>query len=163
MHNTVPQLGYYHRGLGQFVYNDVPQMGNIVSDLWGSITGSAGKAVQNQWDTLQNQIKNLPQDLKNKAISEFLDSPTGEALTEQAKQSWLEQQQVKVQKVYLQYKSQIDTGVKVAAVGIVGLIVWRAFAAGQSRGSRMATASNPRGKRHKARKHSRRRSKRRHK
>jgi len=152
MHNTVPQLGYYHRGLGTFVYNDVPQMGNIVSDLWGSITGSAGQAVQNQWDTLQNQIKNLPQDLKNKAISEFLDSPTGEALTEQAKEGWLAQQQAKVQKVYIQYKSQIDTAVKVAALGVVAIVVMKAFSAGKARGS-VAAAANP-GKKRKRRKHS---------
>ena len=32
MHNTVPQMGYYHRGLGAFIYNEdrIPQMGQ-----WG--------------------------------------------------------------------------------------------------------------------------------
>lgn len=33
MHNRVQQLGFFHTGLGRFVYNDEPQMGSIWTDI----------------------------------------------------------------------------------------------------------------------------------
>lgn len=68
MHNRVPQMGYYHKGMGTYIYNDdrIPQMGSL-QDIMDAVVRSGsniGKSKEAQQDLL-NFISTGNLDLSN--------------------------------------------------------------------------------------------------
>lgn len=87
-----PQLGYYHSGLGTFVYHDA-NFGDIGTDLSkalqsgiNALVGSAGADAQQLATTAQNA-----------AVSALLDTPTGAAAAKSAQQSAIQAYLAKAQ------------------------------------------------------------------
>ena len=138
MHNSYPQLGFFHKGLNTYIYND-DQMGNALTDLWGSITGGVSQAASSVENKVKDDINSAGGTIKNSVISNFLDTGTGQAVVADAKQSWLEQQTTKVKTVYLQNKTAINT--TLLAVG--GLAVLFMLMKARSSGYKAATRSTP--------------------
>lgn len=86
MHARIPQLGYYHTGMGTYVYHDEPQMGDFFSDL----TNSLNKGLT----SIENQITSLPGQLVQKgqdaATSAFLNTPAGQAAEQRGIQAGIQ-------------------------------------------------------------------------
>lgn len=153
MHNTVPQMGRWNSSLGCMVYDETPQMGGFFDDIKDALTGAVNKTVTAQQEQVKTQIKALIPNAKSVFIDKFLNTSAGQAMVEDAKQGWFDQQKAKVYEAYLTgqatameylrlYKTQILIGV--AVVGLAGL-AYVAFK--KKRSPRMAAASNPRRKR----------------
>lgn len=129
MHNVYPQMGYYDKGLGQYVYSEAqmgeyPQMGSIFDDVanaltqgWKAATGSVETQVQSEYDRFLATIQNFPEAAKQAAIRDFLNTQTGQKMVEQAKQSWIQQQ-------YQTYKTPINIGLVVLFVAGAGLLLY---------------------------------------
>lgn len=127
MHNVYPQMGYYHQGLGRYVYNDAPQMGeypqmgDIFSDIknalakgWEGATTSVETQAQLQYKNFLTSIASLPAAAKEAAIRDFLNTQTGQTLVEEAKQTWLQEQ-------YYKYVKPNQNYILIGAVVAVGL------------------------------------------
>ncbi len=148
MHNRVPQMGFYHKGLGSYIYNE-PQMGNALSDLWGSITGAASGVKPG------NVVLTELEKIKADALKNFLETGTGQAAVEDAKKSWIEQQAANAKQTVVQYaaKAKANPMITIGAVLAIGAVVY--VIANRKRGqspTQALAAANPFGKR---RKHSR--------
>lgn len=124
MHNSYPQLGFYHKGLNTFVYDDVPQMGSIWTDIRDAITGGVKKATDQAKDKIEDQVKGVTPSIKNTIMSYFLDTPTGERLVAEAKEGWLAQQTENARVFYINNKGTINMAlVGVGAVVLVGALL----------------------------------------
>lgn len=68
MHNRVPQMGYYHKGMGTYIYNDdrIPQMGSAqdILDAFVRSGTNIGKSKELQQDLL-NLLNTGSLDLSN--------------------------------------------------------------------------------------------------
>lgn len=172
MHNSYPQLGFYHKGLGRYVYTDAPQMGSIWTDIRDAVTGGVKNATQQAEDKLKDTVQNVSPSIKNTIMSYFLDTPTGERLVAEAKEGWLAQQQENVRVFYLNNKGTINMAL--VGVGVVLLIgaLWKARSSGYKAakkasapvvapfsGAAPVAASNPRRRKRKMKKHYRRKRK----
>lgn len=161
MQENIQQLGHWDKGLNTFIYHDQQPQRAQLGSLWEDLTGSAQDAAKKAYEKLQTQIKDLPQDLKDKAVAEFLDSPTGIAMTEEAKQGWLNTQVDKVNVIYTQHKDTINKALLGIGGAIVLVVAFKAYTAGKKSGSRavkvvheapaeaIASAQNPRRRRRK--------------
>ena len=69
MHNTVPQMGYYHRGLGAFIYDEdrIPQMGQ-----WGQANNAGQMGGFN--DILNALVKGAEQTGKSPQATQILNN-----------------------------------------------------------------------------------------
>jgi len=142
MDNLKEQLGYYNADLNTFVYHDTQLGANPLSDLWGSITGGIKTTVNSKLETFKGQIKDLPADAKERAMSQFLKTGTGEAAVAQAKETWIGQQQENARVFYVNNKNSINTVLAGTALVLTGYIVYRAMS-----GRKTVAAANPRRKR----------------
>lgn len=167
MQENIQQMGYWHKGLGTFVYHDQQpqraQMGDLFSDILSTVTGSAKTAAGKQYDAVVKQAEGLPDVLKQKAISSFLDTPTGQTFQEEAKKGWIQTQADKVKVIYTQNKSTIQNIALASGAIMIALVMYKSFSAGRRyapRAAAPAAAGNPRRRRkHRAKRHSRRRRK----
>jgi hypothetical protein len=173
MHNSYPQLGFFHKGLGTYVYNDAPQMGSLWTDLRDALTGGVKSATQQAEDRLKDTVNNVTPSIKNTVMSYFLDTPTGERLVAEAKEGWLAQQTENARVFYINNKGTINMAlVGVGAVVLIGAL-WKARSSGYKAaakraaapmavpfsGAAPAAATNPRRRKRKMKKHYRRKRK----
>lgn len=160
MHNTVPQLGKWNSSLGCMVYDETPQMGGLdgtgikwLDNIIGSGKQAVNATVDAQKDKLATQIKSIIPNAKDKFIQDFLNTPTGQSMVEDAKQGWFDQQKAKVYEAYLSgqatameylrlYKTQIMIGVAVIGLAGLGYVVYK-----RSRKAPRMAAANPRRRR----------------
>lgn len=138
MHNSYPQLGTYNKSLGAMIYDDripqmgeVPQMGNIFSDIWGSITGGAQKAGQSAVTSVVNTAGGLSQTVKNNILSSFLDTASGQAAVEEAKKTWLSQQAENFRVFYVENKTAVNLALAGGAALILVMMLSRARSSGR--------------------------------
>lgn len=153
MHNTVPQMGKWNSSLGCMVYDETPQMGGLWDDFKASISGAVKKTVSQQEAQVKNQIQALIPNAKAEFIDKFLTTSAGQAMVEDAKQGWFDQQKAKIYEAYLSgqatameylklYKTQIMIGAAVIALVGVGYVVLK-----KSRKAPKLAAANPRRRR----------------
>lgn len=166
MHNSYPQMGcsdggmgYYHAGLGTYIYDEGGQMGNLGADPLTDLTN----ILKQQFPGFSNQV-----------IGQYLSSTTegqnlvkqGQAVGAQAAAAQLAAQDASIrQQLQAQYQSMISdvqsnykkylTYLAIALAAGVGIwLVWPSLKKVASPAA-MQTASNPRRRRHKRSSHRR--------
>lgn len=166
MHNTIPQMGaYYDPQLGCLVHDETPQMGGFLDDAIKAIGGAGSGSLSQLEQGVKSQIQTAIPGAKSAFIDQFLKTPTGQAMVEDAKQGWFDQQKAKIYEAYLSgqatamqylklYKKQILIGL--VAVGVAGT-AYMLLKKKPSRAAAPAVAANPRRRKRKYHRANRRR------
>lgn len=162
MHNVQPQMGsYYDAQLGCMVHEE-PQMGGIFDDIWKSVSGAGDKVLTQTQQSVKSQIQAALPNAKAEFIDKFLNTSAGQAMVEDAKKGWFDQQKAKVYEAFLTgrasameylrvYKTQIMIGAAVIGVLGLGYVMYKRSSGGRR------VAANPRRRKKYHRRISRRR------